>query len=380
MSPRCEPLVSRKWSSSTTSEIQRPYLSKEDEALYRAQEKLEKRLRRWAGRDAWRRRLVRPGAWIFAAIAVVGTVAAGLQFADFPATWWGEENPTPVDRAVTVIGALAIVAAGVLATAYARVVEGRARDRRLEELARSIAREVRNLSNVDADLISVHVWQLRDPRLWLVPRFLRNRPHFLSKRHSSSKQSSESFAEQRPEGEEEPNAPSSEQPRDEKEQPPKEGPARDSASPALSRWSAPHLVRRAAHVPERTEHEGFVFTPGVGVVGRCWDRRREVVEDLTDILKDATDAATYYRRWSYEERYRLSFANVWNTRQFWAIWAYPIFVGAAGAEYFGGCVSVDIQCPGRAAKLREVADNRSPELDSLLRDCAALLRREVPVA
>jgi hypothetical protein len=131
-------------------------------------------------------------------------------------------------------------------------------------------------------------------------------------------------------------------------------------------------------VTERREHEAIAFMEGVGVVGRCWARKREVVEDLSPILAAATDAKSYYESFGYEQRYRLSFDQLWNTRHFWAIWAYPIFLGPPGGKSFGGCVSVDVRCPGKAGRLRIVADNRSQELHSLLADCAALLRDETP--
>jgi hypothetical protein len=147
------------------------------------------------------------------------------------------------------------------------------------------------------------------------------------------------------------------------------------------RWTIgpriPHLDRRAAHIPERREHEAFAFIRGRGVVGRCWLRRREVVIDLEELQRKAPDAGTFYGALGYEERLRMSFAQLWNTRQFTAIWAYPLFAGPAGAPEFAGCVSVDLHCPGSAAELRALADNRTLELSSLLADCAGVLREEL---
>lgn len=137
-----------------------------------------------------------------------------------------------------------------------------------------------------------------------------------------------------------------------------------------------YLERQAAFIPERREHEEFAWLLGRGVVGRCWQRRREVIVDLDEeIYAHATDAATFYSL-SYENRLRMTFAQVRNTRHFKAVWAYPLFVGPVAAPSFAGCVSVDVRISGRAAALRYLADHRSHDLNSLLADCAAALRAE----
>lgn len=321
VTPRCDPPIPpRQWPPSGESEKQ-SFTSDEERKRYEIDEKQKARLRRWAARSDFRRRALRPGAVVFAAVAAVDAAGLGLQAADVPDDWWGEEGEnTSLDYIVALVAALGILAAAVLAESYRRLLVDRVVDRRLEELARSIAREVRNLSGVSTDIISVHIWELIDPRVYLIPRWLPRRPH------------------------------------------------------------ARHLARRAAFVPERREHESIAFMEGFGVVGRCWQRKREVVEDLSVILENAPDATSYYARFGYEQRYRLNYANLWNTRHFWAIWAYPIFVGPPAGKDFGGCVSVDFQCPDHADKLRSVADNRSQELDSLLADCAALLRGDAVAA
>jgi hypothetical protein len=319
----CDPKIQRRWPPSARPE--RQSFAADDEvgkAQYATDEKREKRLRRWAAREDLRRRAFKPGAWVFVVAATATAVGLGLQVANVPDGWWGNRNAkTALDYAVAVAGAAATMLSGLLAFAYAQLRHARLVDRRLEELARSIAREVAVASSLPADHLSVHAWQLRDPRVWLFPRWFPRRPH------------------------------------------------------------ARHLVRRAAFVPERREHEAIAFMEGMGVVGRCWERRRDIVEDLGDILNFVAanpSAEAYYREFDYDARYRLSFANLWNTRHFWAIWAYPIFLGPPPAKSFGGCVSVDFQCPGHADELRRLADNRTQELDSLLADCGALLRGEAP--
>jgi hypothetical protein len=320
VTPPCDLNVTRSWPTTHESEEQE-FQADDDRDKYRRDRRLERRLRRWAARSDWRHRALRPGAWVFVGAAATETVGLGLQAADVPDSWWGDAGrETALDYVVAIVAAVAVVLTALLAAAYARLIEARKVDRRLEELARSVAREVCSRTKFSPDHVSVHVWELRDPRVWLIPRWV-----------------------------------------------PK-------------RWHARHLVRRAAFVPERREHEAIAFREGVGVVGRCWARRREVVEDLGEVMAKASDAATYYRELGYHRRYKLSFANLWNTRHFWAIWAYPIFVGPPGAKEFGGAVSVDYQCPNGAQALRQLADNRTHELDSLLADCAALLRGESPVS
>jgi hypothetical protein len=223
-----------------------------------------------------------------------------------------------LDYVVAFVAALAVVLTAVLTAAYARLLEARSVDRRLEELAKSIAREVCRRTRFSSENVGVHIWELHDPRVWLIPRWMHRR-------------------------------------------------------------HARHLGRRAAFIPERREHEAIAFMEGKGVVGRCWERRREVIEDL-GVMASVPDARTYYRNFGYRERYRLSFAQLWSTRHFWTIWAYPIFVGPPGAKDFGGAVTIDYQRPGGADELRRLADNRTQELDSLLADCAALLRGESPVS
>lgn len=310
--------VTRHWPASDHDESQPRYLSADDRETYEADKKIERRLRKWASRDAWRRRFFRPGARLFGVVAVVETVALSLQVAGLPKdTFWATDSlASHIVAAVAIAGVLLLA---VVAEAYARVVRERQGDRRLEELARSIARLVSSRTKVKPDHISVHIWQVRDPRLWLVPRWV---PY---------------------------------------------------------RRSATFLIRRAAFVPERREHEAIAFLPGYGVVGRCWLRRREILADLNSIARLATDAASFYGKLSYEERYRLTFAHVWNTRHFFSIWAYPLFKGPPGAFVFAGAVSVDIQRPGHVDDLRRVADNRSAELNSLLADCASVLRAEADI-
>jgi hypothetical protein len=316
--PPCKPPIERPWPVSGVDESQ-TFTSDDERQLYRADKKREKRLRCWTARDEWRRRLVEPGAWLFVIAATLLVVLLGLQTANIPDHWWGQQDKhKTLDYVVAVAGALGGVLSAVLAAAYARLRHARYVDRRLEELAKSIARQVRDMARISTDHISVHIWQVRDPRVWGIPHWVPKRPH------------------------------------------------------------ARHLSRRAAFITERREHESFAFMKGVGVIGRCWERRREIVEDLSHVLAVADDAKTYYDTLNYRQRYRLSYAALWNTRHFWAIWAYPLFLGPPGARPFGGVVSVDIQCPGHADALRKVADNRTQELDSLLADCAALLRDDTP--
>jgi hypothetical protein len=312
--------IPRSWPVSSEPENQQ-FQSDEDRYEYLRDKKREDRLRRWAARSDWRRRALRPGAWVFVVAAATEAVGLGLQAAEVPDSWWGDDgNQQPLDHVVAIVAAIAVVLTAVLAAAYGRLLEARKVDRRLEELAKAIAREVCRQTDFRTDNLGVHVWELHDPRVWLIPRWIPHRPH------------------------------------------------------------ARHLGRRAAFIPERREHEAIAFMEGVGVVGRCWERRREVIEDLGEMLTTVRDAAAYYSEFGYRERYRLSFAHLWNTRHFWTIWAYPIFVGPPGAKDFGGAVTVDYQRPGGAEKLQRLADNRTQELDSLLADCAALLRGESPVS
>lgn len=322
----CDPPIRRRWPRSEKPERE-PFAARDnpgEQAIYAKDQQLEKRLRRWAARNDRRSSLFAPGAWLFVVAAVVTAIGLGLQTAGIPDGWWGErDDKKMLDYVVAIAGAVGTILSAVLASAYARLRDARGVDRRLEELARSIAREVSARSGLATDHLSVHVWQVRDPRVWGCPHWCRWSPR------------------------------------------------------------VPHLFRRAAFVPERREHEAIAFMEGKGVVGRCWERRREVVEDMGELLEFVAanpDADAYYQQFDYDRRYRLSFANLWNTRHFWAIWAYPIFLGPPGAKAFGGCVSVDFQCPGHLDDLRHLADNRTQELDSLLADCAALLRGEAPAA
>jgi len=251
-------------------------------------------------------------------VAAAETIALGLQVADLPTSDFWSGSPL-AGNAVAAVAIISVLLLAVVAEAYARVVKERQGDRRLEELARSIARLVSRETTASGDQIGVHIWQVRDPRLWLIPRWM---PY---------------------------------------------------------RQKSEFLIRRAAFVPERREHEAIAFLPGYGVVGRCWLRRREILADLHSIAARATDAPSFYRHLDYEERYRLTFAHVWNTRHFFSIWAYPLFKGPPGAFTFSGSVSVDIQCPGHLDDLRRMADNRSAELNSLLADCASVLRAEADI-
>lgn len=214
---------------------------------------------------------------------------------------------------VTVISVVALAFTAILAETYRDLVVRRRGDQRLQDICRSIARAVRHETSIGLDDISVHVWAVRSTRRWFWSGWRLHRLEFLE--------------------------------------------------------------RRAAYVPERREHEDFAFLKGRGVVGRCWLRRREVVVDIEDLQRHGESADKFYKL-SYEARFRMSFAQLWNTRQFMAIWAYPLFVGPVGSPRFGGCVSVDISCRGKAELLTRLADNRTPELNSLLADCAGILRHE----
>jgi hypothetical protein len=235
--PICSQRRKRPWPASDAIEGQARFVSDADKHLLAAHEKQAKRLKRWAVRENWRRKLLAPGAWIFVAAASVELMLLGLQAVNIPDHWWGQHGEhTFLNYVVAAVGAIGVLLSAVLAHAYARLRQARQHDRRLEELARSIARQVRDVGDIGIDELSVHIWQLREPRVWCWPQRFPLGPH------------------------------------------------------------APHLARRAAFVTERREHEAIAFMEGVGVVGRCWARKREVVEDLSPILAAATDAKNYYER------------------------------------------------------------------------------------
>lgn len=247
---------------------------------------------------------------MFALVAILSGAAAVLQETATPSKrFWDSGWPHLTVTGVSVVSLLLSV---LLVEEYRRLRLRRESDNRLQDLARSLARNVAECLPIDIDDISVHVWRIRQAHR-LVPR-----------------------------------------------------------RPRLA-----YLERQAAFIPERREHEEFAWLVGRGVVGRCWQRRREIVVDLDEeIYAHAQDAATFYAL-PYDDRFRMSFAQVRNTRHFKSVWAYPLFIGPVAAPSFAGCVSVDVRRSGFAGALRHLADNRSHDLNSLLADCAAALRAEL---
>jgi hypothetical protein len=278
---------------------------------FRLDERTEKKLRRWSRWHLRWRRLLSPASRLFAIVAALELVALALEAKKVPSDTFWQHRGAHLT--VTAISVVALALTAVLAEAYRDVVARRRGDQRLRDVCRSIARAVQTQTGLAGDDISVHLWAVRRPRRWFVANLRLHRLEFLE--------------------------------------------------------------RRAAHVPERREHEDFAFIKGRGVIGRCWLRRREVVVDLQALQAQAPTAEAYYKL-GYEGRFRMTFAQLWNTRQFMAVWAYPLFVGPAGSPEFGGCLSVDLSCRDEAQSLERLADNRTPELSSLLADCAGILREE----
>jgi hypothetical protein len=326
--PEPEPapaLASRAGAAQVSPEGQ--LLEEVDSAEPRADALRRRRLAAWSRRVELRRQIARPGAIVFALVAAAQAIGLSMQVIDLPTkafwhphgvAWWA------FNVAVLVSFVLTVVLAGALAHSLA--------DRReelvLQQHCRSLARYCDREKHLPIDHLGVHVWSVRDPRIWLLPRWLTDRL-LGSGSH--------------PEG-----------------------------------WRAyvpraPFLDRRAAYTSERRVHPTFTFTCDKGVIGRCWRLEREIVEDL-ESLRAAGTAAEFYRRFPYDMRYGLSWRQWWNSRHFSTIWAYPLFAGPKAARRFAGCVSVDLKCDGRFDDLAGLTSDKTAELESLLWDFAAVLR------
>lgn len=286
-----------------------------------------RRLAAWSRRAELRRQIARPGAIVFALVAAAQAVGLSMQVAKLPdETFWRPHGPAwwTFNVAVLVSFLLTVVLAGTLA----RSLADRREDLVLQQHCRSLARYCARATGLEIDHLGVHVWSVRDPRVWLLPRWLTD--------------------------------------------------CLIGSEPCPTGWRArvpraPFLDRRAAYTSERRVHPTFTFTRDKGVIGRCWRLERELVEDL-EVLRVAGTAAEFYERFPYDVRYGLSWRQWWNSRHFSTIWAYPLFAGPKAARHFAGCVSVDLKCDGQFEALTRLSSDKSPELDSMLWDCAAVLR------
>lgn len=286
-----------------------------------------RRLAAWSRRVEIRRRLARPGALLFSLVAALEAISLSMQVADIPndhfwhshsAGWW----------AFNLVGLVSFVLTVVLAAALAGSLADRREELVLQQHCRSLARYCEATARFPPDHLGVHVWSLRDPRIWLLPRWLTDRLL--------------------------------------------------GSEPPTGGWRsfvprAPFLDRRAAYTSERRVHPPFTFTRDKGVIGRCWRLGREILEDM-EVLRTVGTAKEFYAGFPYDVRFGLSWRQWWNSRHFSVIWAYPLFAGPRAARRFAGCVSLDLKCDGQFAALEQLALNKTPELESLLWDCAAVLR------
>ncbi|MFZ1924786.1 MAG: nucleoside 2-deoxyribosyltransferase [Solirubrobacteraceae bacterium] len=287
-----------------------------------------RRLSGWSRRAVWVRNLALPGALLFGLVAAVEAALLVAQANNFPkrSTW----SPHSIGWwSFNTVAVVTLMLTSLLAWRLSRSLSDRREELILQQHCRSLWRYLTEVPKLPAEHLGVHVWSLRDPRVWFVPHWL------------TSLMMGDSRAE--PTG-----------------------------------WRSflprtPFLARRAAFTNERRVHPSMAFTRDKGVIGRCWRLEREIVENLQP-LREVVTAQDFYEKFSYDERYGLSWRQWWNTRHFCAIWVYPIYDGPVSARRFAGCVSVDLTCSGRFDLLERLATERNAELDSLLWDFVAVLR------
>jgi hypothetical protein len=276
----------------------------------------------------WVRRLAQPGTLLFGFIAAVEAALVVAAAADFPtksiwsahhAAWW----------AFNVVSVITLILTALLAWRLGQSLSDRREELILQQHCRSLWRYLTDELKLPSEHLGVHVWSMKDPRIWYLP-------HWLTSRLLGDVRAE-------PEG-----------------------------------WRsfiprAPFLQRRAVFTNERRVHPPMTFTRDKGVIGRAWRLEREIVVNL-EPLRACRTASEYYGRFKYEERYGLSWRQWWNTRHFCSIWVFPIFTGPVGARRFAGCVSVDINCKNYAPKLEKISEKKNATLDSLLWDFVAVIR------
>ncbi len=286
-----------------------------------------RRLSAWSRRASWVRRLALPGTIVFGIVAALETAVLVAQAADFPdkAAWAGHHVGWWI---VNVVGVLTLILTALLAWRLGGSLTDRREELILQQHCRSLWRYLNDERQLPAEDLGVHVWSVKDPRIWFIPHWITNRL-----------------------------LPPADEPRGWRDFVPR----------------APFLQRRAAFTSERRVHPAMTFTRDKGVIGRCWRLKREIVENL-EPLRTASTASEFYEQFSYDKRYGLDWRHWWNTRHFSAIWVYPVYAGPVGARRFAGCISVDLKCAGQFSVLESIADAKDDALDSLLWDLAAVLR------
>jgi hypothetical protein len=119
------------------------------------------------------------------------------------------------------------------------------------------------------------------------------------------------------------------------------------------RWPFRHLARRRAYWPEdsRLAVAPIIWRKGKGVIGTAWKADQETFADLDGWAAITRDTFEALPR---GDRYGMRWSEVWHTRRFRAIAAFPLHGGPSAAPRVIGCVSVDVTEPGKGDELKIV--------------------------
>jgi hypothetical protein len=124
---------------------------------------------------------------------------------------------------------------------------------------------------------------------------------------------------------------------------------------AVHAWRVDDAADRLQRVTSYSVHSrvgsGVIWTPGKGVVGRCWRDQQELVIDLSP-LRTLTRVA--FEAMSNEDRYHMTWQELQRSKEYEAVWAIPVKSTSEGVI---GCVSIDTYGPGTAPALKRASES-----------------------
>lgn len=140
------------------------------------------------------------------------------------------------------------------------------------------------------------------------------------------------------------------------------------AGPPLARY----LRRRTTFRPVGRQRLPITWRKGKGAIGLCWARERGAVTDIDLLMRLAPDEQSFCKL-PAEKRLGMTWDEFQRSADYRAIWTVELMTGPEGRQRFRGCLSVDVQTPGKADELKAAIRNHQDELNPVLDTCEAIL-------